>query len=117
MATGPMDDDDFRTFALGLPETTEGVHAGLPTFLVRGRRFATLGWPEPHKVSIALSLEELDMLLGACPIGVERAPGAWGRRGHLRLDLATADDATVRSIIIMAWRRSAPLRLAKSFKP
>ena len=51
-----MNDDDFRTFVLGLPETKEGQHAGLPTFLVRGRRFATLGWPDPHKIAVALSL-------------------------------------------------------------
>ena len=110
-----MDDDDFRRFVLGLPETTEGEHAGLPTFLVRDRRFATLGWPEPHKVSLALSLEERDLLLETCPMAVEQAPGAWGQRGHIQLNLATADDATMRSVIIMAWRRSAPSRLAKSF--
>jgi hypothetical protein len=50
-----MYNDDFRTFVLGLPETKEGQHAGLPTFLVRGRRFATLGWPDPHKIAVALS--------------------------------------------------------------
>jgi hypothetical protein len=111
-----MNDDEFRRVALGLPETSEGEHAGLPTFLVRGRRFATLGWPEPHKVAIALSLEEQEMLLAACPLAVERAPGAWGRRGHTRLDLTIADDATVRSVITMAWRQSAPRRLAKSFR-
>ena len=111
-----MNDDDFRTFVLGLPETKEGQHAGLPTFLVRGRRFATLGWPDPHKIAVALSLEEQDLLLTTCPLVVERAAGAWGRRGHTHLDLAAADEATARSVIIMAWRRCAPPRLARSFQ-
>ena len=67
-----MNDDDFRTFVLGLPETKEGQHAWLLTFLVRGRRFATLGWPDPHKIAVALSLEEQDLLLTTCPLVVER---------------------------------------------
>ena len=85
-----MNDGDIRTFVLGLPETKEGQHAGLPTFLVRGRRFATLGWPDPHKIAVALSLEEQDLLLTTCPLVVERAAGArthpsrprGRRRGH-----------------------------------
>jgi hypothetical protein len=111
-----MNDDDFRTFVLGLPETKEGQHAGLPTFLVRGRRFATLGWPDPHKIAVALSLEEQDLLLTTCPLVVEQAAGAWGRRGHTHLDLAAADEATACSVIIMAWCRCAPPHLAKSFQ-
>ena len=47
--------EGFRALALSLPQATEGEHDGLATFLVRGRRFATLGWPEPHKVAMALS--------------------------------------------------------------
>jgi hypothetical protein len=109
-----MTDDDFRALALGLPEVSEGEHAGCATFAVRGRRFATLGWPAPGKVSLVLGPEELELLLETCPAAIERAPGAWGRRGHCRLDLAAADEATVRGAIAMAWRRSAPSRLARS---
>jgi hypothetical protein len=111
----PMTDDDFRALALGLPETSEGVHDGCATFAVRGRRFATLGWPGAGKVSLALGPEQLELLLEASPGAIERAPGAWGQRGHCRLDLAAADAATIRSVIVMAWRRSAPARLARSF--
>jgi hypothetical protein len=68
---------------------------------VRGRRFVTLWWREPYKVAITLSLEEQDLLLAACPLAVERAPGAWGLRGHPRLNLAAADDATVRSVVTL----------------
>jgi hypothetical protein len=108
-------DDEFRALALGLPEASEGRHDGLATFLVRGKRFATLGWPAPHQVSIALSLEEQALLVETCPESVQPAAGAWGRRGHCQLDLAAADDATVRSVILMAWRRSAPAALAREF--
>lgn len=111
-----MNDDDIRTFVLGLPETKEGQHAWFPTFLVRGRRFVTLGWPDPHKIAVALSLRDQDLLLNTGPLVFERAAGGWGQRGHTRLDLAAADDATARGVIIMTWRRCAPPRLARSFQ-
>ena len=60
--------------------------------------------------------EEQYLLLTTYPLVVDRAAGAWGRRGHTHLDLAAADDATARNVIIMAWRRRAPPRLAKSFQ-
>ena len=60
--------------------------------------------------------EEQDLLLTTYPLVVERAAGAWGRRGHTHLDLAAADEATARNVIIMAWRRCAPPRLARSFQ-
>jgi hypothetical protein len=103
----------FRELALGLPETSEGVHDGLATFLVRGRRFATLGWPEPQKVAVVLSVEEQALLLEVCPHAVTRAPGSFGRMGHTHLDLAAADDATIRSVTLMSWRRHAPKRLTR----
>jgi hypothetical protein len=109
-----MTDDDFRRLVLAFPETTEGRHGELPTFHVRGRRFATLAWPEPGKVSIALSLEEQELLHQTCPHAFERAQGWSGRQGHSYLNLKAADEATIRSVITMAWRRSAPASLARS---
>ena len=112
-----MTPDAFRAFALSLPEASEGAHDGLPTFLVRGRRFATLGWPGPHQVSMALSPAEQELLLETCPHAIARAPGGFGRMGHCHLDLAAADDATIRSIVTMSWRRHAPKKLARDPPP
>jgi hypothetical protein len=107
----------FRALALSLPEASEGRHGDLPTFLVRGRRFATLGWPEPHKVSMALSPDEQALLLQTCGDAVAPVPGGFGRMGHCVLDLAAADDATVRSVTLMSWRRHAPKKLAQIYAP
>jgi len=107
----------FRAFALSLPETSEGVHDGLATFLVRGRRFATLGWPAPDKVSMALSPEEQALLLEVCGHAVAAARGSFGRMGHTVLDLSAADDATIRSVTTMSWRRHAPKKLASGSYP
>ncbi len=112
-----MSPEAFRELALGLPEASEGVHDGLATFLVRGRRFATLGWPEPHKVSMALSPAEQEMLLETCGHAVAPVPGGFGRMGHCILDLSAADDATVRSVTLMSWRRHAPQKLARTLSP
>jgi len=107
----------FRALALSLPQVTEGEHDGLATFLVRGRRFATLGWPEPHKVAMALSPEEQTLLLDVCPHAIARAPGSFGRMGHCHLDLAAADDATIHSVTLMSWRRHAPKKLVAAVHP
>ena len=107
----------FRQLALSLPQATEGVHDGLATFLVRGRRFATLGWPEPHKVAMVLSPAEQALLLDVCPHAVAAAPGSFGRMGHCHLDLAAADDATIHSVTLMSWRRHAPKHLAANPPP
>lgn len=112
-----MTPDAFRAFALSLPGASEGAHEGLATFLVRGRRFATLGWPDLHKVSMALSPAELELLLDICPHAVARAPGGFGRMGHCHLDLGAADDATIRSVVTMSWRRHAPKKLAQATSP
>jgi hypothetical protein len=103
--------DGFRQVALSLPETSESLHDGLATFLVRGRRFATLGWPASDKVSMSLSPEEQALLLEVCGHALAAARGSFGRMGHIVLDLAAADDATIRSVTTMSWRRQAPKKL------
>ena len=41
-----MTPDDFRRHALQLPEAVEHEHMAHPDFRVRGKVFATLGWPD-----------------------------------------------------------------------
>ena len=41
----PTTQDAFRRLALGMPEATEGAHMEHPDFRVRGKIFATLGYP------------------------------------------------------------------------
>lgn len=72
------------------------------------------GGPTRTKSPSRSAQEEQYLLLTTYPLVVERAAGAWGRRGHTHLDLAAADEATARNVIIMAWHRCAPPRLARS---
>jgi hypothetical protein len=75
------------------------MHGALPTFHVRGHRFATLGWQEPGKVAIAVSLEDQELLLAARPDAFERAQYAWGRRGHGMAVMGTAPHHPARSAL------------------
>lgn len=45
-----MTAEEFRQLALSLPEATEQSHMGHPDFRVRGRIFATLGYPDGIRV-------------------------------------------------------------------
>ena len=42
--------------------------------------------------------------------------GAWGRRGWTRVNLTAADEATLRSALLAAWRTVAPKRLAGQYR-
>jgi hypothetical protein len=103
---------DCRRLALSLPETTEGVHSGFATFHVAGKRFATLGWPDRTSVSLMLDRAEQEVLVSAASEVFSPLPGGWGARGHTRMRLEAADEATVLSGLRAAWRRAAPKRLA-----
>jgi YjbR len=67
---------DCRRLALTLPETTEGVHSGLATFHVAGKRFATLGWPDGTSVSLMLDRAEQEVLVAAASQAFSRFPAA-----------------------------------------
>ena len=41
-----MTSRDFRRIALSFPETSESAHMNHPDFRVRGKVFATLGYPD-----------------------------------------------------------------------
>ncbi len=54
-----MTNDDFRRIALGLPEASEGAHQGHADFQVRGKIFATLGYPDDAHAVVILPPAEL----------------------------------------------------------
>ena len=107
-----MTPDDFRRLALSLPETTEQSHMGHPDFRVRGKVFATLGWPNAAWAVVKLSPEEQEMRIATEPDMFEPVPGAWGRRGSTKVRLAVADEVMVQGAVRAAWRGAAPKRLA-----
>ncbi|MDQ6868335.1 MAG: MmcQ/YjbR family DNA-binding protein [Pseudomonadota bacterium] len=106
-----MTPEDFRRLALYLPEAEEHAHQGHPDFRVRGKIFATLGWPDLAWAMVKLTPVEQEVLVQAEPEVFTPVQGGWGRRGATNVRLAVADEATARSALAMAWRNRAPKSL------
>jgi len=53
-----MTANDFRKLALSLPEAVESAHMHHPDFRVRGKIFATLGYPDKDSGVVKLTPKE-----------------------------------------------------------
>ncbi|WP_221300154.1 MmcQ/YjbR family DNA-binding protein [Muricoccus pecuniae] len=108
-----MTPDTFRHLALELPEVMEWVHLGKPDFRVGGRIFATLGDPDRGWGMVALRPHEQDRLIASAPTAYRSASGSWGLRGYTQVNLTQVDEATLRPLLLTAWRWKAGSRLVK----
>ncbi len=106
--------NDVRALALLLPEVIEGAHMGHPDFRVGGKIFATL-WIDEDRVVVKLTPEVQAVLTEAEPNVFEPIAGSWGRRGWTNLDLVEADEETLRSALMAAWRTVAPPGLVAEY--
>ena len=109
-----MTADKFRKLALALPEAAESAHMNHPDFRVRNKIFATLG-PDEEWGMVKLTPDQQASLVRAGPDVFEPFDNAWGRRGATKVCLEAARATTVRQALIMAWRNTAPKRLADQF--
>jgi hypothetical protein len=107
-----MDADAVRALALALPEAEEKSHFGTADFRVRNRIFATL--PREGQAVVKLTHEQQEMLTVAEPGIFRPVKGAWGRQGWTSVDLPAADEITLKSALITAWRNVAPAGLRKA---
>jgi hypothetical protein len=97
-----MTPNQFRRIALALPGTEEAGHMGHPDFRVRGKIFATLGYPSAEWAMVKLAPDEQLALTAAHPDVFVRVKGAWGERGATNVRLALADTASVREAMVLA---------------
>jgi hypothetical protein len=104
---------DFRRMALALPEAVESSHMDHPDFRVRGKIFATLGYPTTGWGMLKLAAAQQKRLVGLAPEVFVPAAGAWGRAGATTVHLKAADKATVRKALTAAWCNTAPKTLAR----
>ena len=100
-----MQPEDFRRFALAVPNATEQTHQRHPDFRIGKRIFATLGYPDAGHAMVKLGPDEQQMLVAAEPSIFAPANGAWGRQGSTLVRLTNADEATLRSALAMAAAR------------
>jgi hypothetical protein len=97
--------DEFRAMALALPGTVEGVHQGHPDFRVRGKVFATLGYPDDAHGMVKLTTADQAKRVRQSPGVFSAAKGEWGKQGSTLVGLPTATEAIVRPAIHAAWQR------------
>lgn len=107
-----MSGDEFRSLALGLPETSESAHMSHPDFRVGGKIFATLG-PDEDWGMVKLTPDEQVVYMRADPDVFHPANGAWGRRGCTIVRLCNAEESIVRDALAAAWRNTAPKQLVR----
>ena len=106
-----MNADDARRLALDMPEAEEKAHFGKADFRVRNKIFMSL--PEPARAVVKLTPDQQEMLAGAEPAIFAPIKGGWGRQGWTSVHLDNADETTLKSAILQAWRNVAPARLQK----
>jgi len=106
-----MTTEDFRRMALQLPEAVESSHQAHPDFRVRGKIFATLGYPDEKWAMVKLPPEQQDILSKAEPDVFVPVKGGWGRQGATSVNLKAAKKVRVGDVLLTAWRNVAPKRL------
>jgi hypothetical protein len=106
-----VDSDDFRRIALSLPEAKESAHMGHPDFRVRGKIFATLGFPGDQWAMVKLTPEQQRAFVRAEPDVFQPVKGGWGRRGATNVCLEAAEETALLKAMITAWRNVAPKTL------
>jgi hypothetical protein len=106
-----MTADGFRRLALGMPEASEVGHMGHPDFRVRGKIFATLGYPDANWGMVKLTPEQQEAFVSAEPDVFAPVKGGWGRQGATIVRLRAAKTRSLRVALAVAWRNVAPRKL------
>jgi hypothetical protein len=106
-----MTPDAFRRLALSLPEAAEIGHMGHPDFRVRGKIFATLGYPDDGHGMVKLTPEQQEAFVSAEPAVFAPVKGGWGRGGATTVRLKAAKTRSLRVALAAAWRNVAPRQL------
>ena len=109
-----MNVDDFRSIALSLPAASESAHMGHPDFRVGRKVFATI-WPNEGWGMVKLTPEQQAVFVQADPEVFVPVNGGWGQKGATTVRFESANQITVRSALVTAWRNIAPKTLAKQF--
>jgi hypothetical protein len=98
-----MNAEAFRALALELPGVVEASHQGHADFRVRGKIFATLGYPDDGHGIVKLSSEEQAKFVRQSPAVFSPAKGTWGEQGSTLVKLEGAIEERVRSAVRSAW--------------
>jgi len=113
---------DLRRAALALPEAYEDIHRRRPAFRVNKRIFAmlgvtgneslftSLGWDDIAVVKLDRE-DQLNMVAGH-PDAIQETE-TYGHHGWTYVRLKVIDEATLSTVLRLAWSHVAPKRLAR----
>ena len=108
--------DVVRSLALALPEVEESQHFGTPDFRVRGKIFATAR----HGAAICmlkLPPHIQEAMVATRPDVFSLPPGGWSKHGATYADTDKIDPDLLKDLLELAWRRTAPKKLAAAHEP
>jgi hypothetical protein len=95
---------DFKRIALSMEGVEEDSHAGLPTFRVGGRRFASLASQAQGYGNLQLTLEQQAAFVAEAPEIFLPIPGGFGKMGHTHIRLAAANQDVLAGALRAAWK-------------
>lgn len=101
--------DGFRELILALPEVEEGRSWGMPSFKVRKRPLAYLR--EDGTLALKVDLLEREALI-ADPSGAYFITPHHEKYPYVVIRLELVDSEELRELLVEAWLREAPKRLA-----
>jgi len=105
---------EARELALGLAETTEQDHHGMPSWRVRGKIFATV--PDDDHVRVMVDQEDIRAVVAQYPKACEEV--WWGSRlACVAVDLRSAPHRLIKELLLDDWRRKAPRQILRDFDP
>lgn len=107
-------EDQFRQYALSLPETMEGPHFANRSFTVKKKIFATLNVPE-KRATLRFSPELQDVFCALSNGAIYPVPNKWGKHGWTHLNLETAPWELCEDALQNAWWEVAPQKLRALF--
>jgi hypothetical protein len=111
----PVTAEDFRNIVLSFPEAVEHAHMNHPDFRVRGKVFATLGYPDDAHGMVKLTPEQQHDFIKSEPDVFAPSKGAWGRGGSTIVKLKAARQTLLCRAMAAAWgnisgKTKAPLK-------
>lgn len=96
--------DDFRRIALSFEGAEEASHMAHPDFRVKGKVFATLGYPNAGYGMVRLMPEQQEDFIAVAPEAFAAAKGAWGRQGSTIVRLEAVPVEALENALAAAWR-------------
>jgi hypothetical protein len=118
-----MGGDDLRRLALTLPEAYEDIHRRRPAFRVQKRIFAMLGVTGETSLFTSLGLDNVAVVkldredqlnMAAAHPAAIRETETYGHHGWTYVRLEAVDEATLATVLRLAWTHVAPKRLSKA---